>query len=48
MLLARGLIREEVTEKRSEANAAVNAFWRNRGDGRGILAPHHACHARGL
>jgi hypothetical protein len=35
-LLSRGLIREEVTENRNKADAALNPLWRNLEDGRGI------------
>ena len=36
-LLARGLIREEVTDTTREADAALNTIWRNLEDGRGVL-----------
>lgn len=36
-LLAGGLVREEVTENRAKADAALNRFWRNEADGRGVL-----------
>ena len=36
-LLARGLIREEVTENRANADSALNTLWRNLEDGRGVL-----------
>ena len=36
-LLARGLIREEVTDSHAKAAAALNTIWRNLEDGRGVL-----------
>ena len=36
-LLARGLVREEVTENRAKADTALNTLWRNLEDGRGVL-----------
>ncbi len=36
-LLARGLVREEVTENHAKADAALNTLWHNLEDGRGVL-----------
>ena len=36
-LLARGLIREQVTDSLRKADAALNTIWRNEPDGRGVL-----------
>ena len=36
-LLARGLIREQVTDSPRKADAALNTIWRNEDDGRGVL-----------
>jgi hypothetical protein len=36
-LLARRLIREEVTESHAKADTALNTLWRNLEDGRGVL-----------
>src|SRR3954454_9877025 len=36
-LLARGLIREEVTDSQAQAHAALNTLWRNQEDGRGVM-----------
>ena len=36
-LLARGLIREEVTDSHVKADAGLNALWRKLEDGRGVL-----------
>jgi Protein of unknown function (DUF3489) len=36
-LLARGLAREDVTERLTRADAALNTIWRNADDGRAIL-----------
>ena len=36
-LLARGLVREEVTESTRKADTALNTIWRNEEDGRGVL-----------
>jgi hypothetical protein len=36
-LLARGLIREQVTDSLRKADTAMNTIWRNEPDGRGVL-----------
>ena len=36
-LLARGLIREQITDNPRKADAAMNTIWRNLDDGRGVL-----------
>src|SRR3954454_12444280 len=36
-LLARGLIREQVTDSQVQADAALNTLWRNQDDGRGVI-----------
>ena len=36
-LLARGLAREEVTDRQTRADAALNTVWRNEADGRAVL-----------
>ena len=36
-LLARGLVREEVTDSTRPADAALNTIWRNEEDGRAVL-----------
>jgi len=36
-LLARGFVREEVTETHVKADSALNSIWRNLDDGRGLL-----------
>lgn len=36
-LLARGLIREDLTDSRARADAALNTLWRNDDDGRGVV-----------
>ena len=36
-LLARGLIREEVSDSLTKADAALNTIWRNADDGRAVL-----------
>jgi hypothetical protein len=36
-LLARGLIREQITDSPRKADAAMNTVWRNLDDGRGVL-----------
>ena len=36
-LLARGLIREQITDSPRKADAALNTVWRNEDDGRGVL-----------
>ena len=44
-LLARGLIREQITDSPRRADAALNTVWRNEDDGRGVLlsSPGRAC-----
>src|SRR4051794_19283273 len=37
VLLGRGLVREEVTDSTSTADAAANAIWRSDEDGRAVL-----------
>ena len=36
-MLTRGLVREQVTEILTEADAALNTIWRNEADGRAVL-----------
>ena len=36
-LLARGLAREEVTDRTTRADSALNTVWRNEDDGRAVL-----------
>jgi hypothetical protein len=36
-LLSSGLIREQVTDSHAKADPALNTFWRNLDDGRGVL-----------
>src|SRR4051812_14958058 len=36
-LLARGLIREEVTDRQTRADTALNTIWRNEDGGRAVL-----------
>ena len=36
-MLTRGLVREQVTETLTEADAALNTIWRNEADGRAVL-----------
>ena len=36
-LLARGLAREEVTDRTTRADSALNTVWRNEGDGRAVV-----------
>ena len=36
-MLTRGLVREQVTETLTEADAALNTIWRNEAEGRAVL-----------
>ena len=40
-LLARGLAREEVTDRTTRADSALNTVWRNEDDGRAVLLYDH-------